>query len=90
VIARMLVCQDTDHAAGAKQFDRAMESVAPVEHFDARPSARAPDMLVDVAIAKLLVNSREPDVIDIVREHLREKFPVADVAQDDDNWPSSA
>jgi hypothetical protein len=61
-----------------------MESFAASKRLDARASSLSPDVFVDMTIPEPLVDSREPDVIDVVREELRKHFPVADVTQEHD------
>ena len=61
-----------------------MESFAAIEKLDAGASALSANVFIDKTVPELLIDGRESDVIDVVREELRKHFPVADVTQEHD------
>jgi len=85
MITGMLIAENSDEPAGTQQLYRSMESVAPIEHFDARASPLSTDILIDEPVPELLIDSRESDVINVMGEELRKRLPVADVTQKQDH-----
>ena len=81
MIASMLIRQNADAAAGAEQIDDWLESGLAIEQFQARLAARPPNMLVNVRIAKFLINARVSYKPDKVRHQLRKQFPCSQMAQ---------
>lgn len=81
MIAGVLIGEDADDAAGAKELDGLAEALLTVEELDAGAAAFLADMGVDGAVPERLVNGAERDVTEVFREDLREEFPIAEVAQ---------
>lgn len=71
MVASMLIRQNADAAAGAEQINDWLESGLAIEQFQARLAARPPNMLVNVRIAKFLINARVSYKPDKIRHQLR-------------------
>ena len=89
VVAGMLIAENTDGASAAEQLDGAMKSFAAIEQFNSGAAADAAHVAVDVAIAELLINGAGPNITDKVRKQLREQFPVAEMAEHEDDRRST-
>ena len=86
MVTRVLIAQNTDEPTRAQQLDRLVESFAAIKKLDAGASPLSAHVFIDKTIPELLIDGRESDVIDVVREKLRKRFPVADVTQEQDHW----
>src|SRR5437667_10639573 len=83
MVASMLIRQNADAAAGAEQIDDWLESGLAIEQFQARLAARPPHMLVNVRIAKFLINARVSYKPAKVGPQLRKQFQCSQMAQHD-------
>ena len=71
MIAGVLVSKNSHHPAGPKQLNGTVKTVGPIKGFHPSPSACSPNVFVNVTVSKLLINGPQPDVIHVVRKHLR-------------------
>src|SRR5688572_22476406 len=90
MVASVLVAKDSDEATTTKQFDRLMEPFAPVEEDGSGARPFSADVLVDVTVAKFLIDRPDPRVICVMRHQLREQLPIPNVAQEQDDRAARA
>ena len=68
----MLIAQNSNGAAIAKQFDCLVEAFLAIEHLDAGASPHATHVFIDEAIAQPLIDGAVSDVADVFRQDVRE------------------
>ena len=90
MITCMLITQDADGAAAAKQCDGLLETFFAIEHFDADAAAQTADVFIDKTVAQFLINRAVSDVADKPRENLGKQFPVAEMTQDEHDGMAGA
>ena len=81
MIPGVLIAQNADHPAAAEQTNRLGEASTTIEQFHAETRALAPNEFVDAAIAQFLEDGSEPDEAEMMRQNLREQFPIPEMAQ---------
>ena len=72
MVAGVLIAQNADRTAVAKQFDRFFETFSSIKHFDSGPSAHATHVFIDKPITELLVNGTISNVADEFWQDVRE------------------
>ena len=90
MITGMLIAQNADRAAAAKEFDGFLETVFAIEHFNAGTAAQTAHVFIDKAVPQFLVNRAVSDVTDKPWQNLGKQFPVAEMAQDKHDGPAGA
>ena len=81
MIAGVLVAQNSYHAATAQQLYRFLKTFAPVKKLDAKTGALLPHKSIEIWVAQFLVDRAQPPVAKILRQDLREQFPVTEMTK---------
>ena len=68
----MLIAQNPNGAAVAKQFDCVVEPTFAIEHLHSGASAHATHVFIDEAVAQPLINGAVSNVADVFRQDVRE------------------
>src|SRR6478672_7336848 len=84
----MLISKDSHGAAGAKQFYWIMETIRTIEHFHTSALTLPANIAINVGVTELLIDGPKTGVVDVMWNNLREHFPSADVAEENDDRPA--
>src|SRR5581483_102587 len=81
----MLVGQNTNAAAGAKQIDHRLKSLLAIEQFQTGLATCSAHVRINETIAKLLIDARIAHEADEFWHQLREHFPCSEMTQNEDD-----
>ncbi len=90
VIAGMLIGQNAEDTAGAKEIDRGLKTIPAVEELHARAFALLTHIGVDIRVAEFLEDGAEGRLAEVEWKDLGEDFPTAQMAEDDNGAAACA
>ena len=90
MVPGVLIAQNSDHAAPAKEFYRFLETFTPVKELDPKTGALLPHKSIEIRIAELLVDRAQPGIAKVRRQDLGKQFPITEMTKRDHDWSSGA
>lgn len=90
MIARVLIAQDADHSSIPKKADRFLKTLTAIEELHSKTRPLLPNELIDPAVTQFLINRAERRITEMVRENLREEFPIPEMAEPEHDGPAGA